>query len=58
MPLELKFGPPSEAFLQKHGTFYCSCCKREGLRTKAELVPLGWPRSISMTSSRPWRVSA
>lgn len=47
MAYELKFGPPSDAFVQKHGALYCACCKKAGVRTLAVFSPLGWPRSVT-----------
>lgn len=42
----LKYGPIPEDFIQKHGQFYCSQCKKEGKRVLADAIPQGWPRSI------------
>jgi len=43
----LAFGAPSPAFLQKHGTLYCAFCGRAGLRTQANLIPMGGPKRAS-----------
>lgn len=46
MAYTLQFGAPSANFLQKHGTPYCGCCKKANVRTKAEFIPQGWPKSV------------
>lgn len=44
--ITLTFGPPSSAFLAKHGNLYCKCCSQEGQKVAADHIPLGWPKSI------------
>lgn len=46
MAIEIQFGAPGAAFLGKHGKLYCGICRKDGVRTVAELMPLGWPKSV------------